>query len=172
MTVSIAQLRAVLAILNVYPEDVIAPMGSADHREQSERAMLIGLLHARTSGELRRMIDTTEETAASVIAHGVGSSHGEDVWAQADFDSRWLRDRVELLAAAATVDPTPILLDAAARSADATAALLALSRNPNDPAAEYRWQRALHGLGQAYRSINDEYIDRSNTVTAPLRQLI
>ncbi|WP_280195991.1 hypothetical protein [Nocardia farcinica] len=62
-----------------------------------------------------------------------------------------------------------MLLDAAARSADAAAALLALSRRPAGELADGWWQRALTDLGEAYHLINDEYVGRSNTVTAPLR---
>jgi hypothetical protein len=168
--VTIAQLRAVLAILRIDPAEI----GGQDHGAGfrgpvSERSLLVGLLYRAASGELRRVLTMTEGGGAHSAAPSTRQIDGENASEQAGFDARWLRDRIEALAAETTIDPAPILLDAAARSADATEALLSLSRNPGDGDAESRWQQALDDLGRAYHLINDEYVERTNATTAPLR---
>src|SRR5690606_23996175 len=111
VVVTIAQLRAVLAILRVDPSG-----SEGVHRGPAdEQADLVSLLHRVISGELQ-----------------------------------------QLAAAATAPAPAPALLDAAAHSAHATAALLALSRRPEGAAAEDRWQGALYDLGTAYHLLNDE----------------
>ncbi|MFD0366275.1 hypothetical protein ACFQZZ_32980 [Nocardia sp. GCM10030253] len=172
MMLTIAQLRAVLAILRIDPAEIGAQDGGRGFPGPvSERSLLVGLLYRAVSGELRRVLTTsmTEDEVAHTAAMSTRPVNGENACEQAGFDARWLRDRIDALAAETTVDPAPILLDAAARSADATEALLSLSRNPGDGDAESRWLQALDDLGQAYHLINDEYVERSNATTAPLR---
>ncbi|BAD57179.1 hypothetical protein IU443_04935 [Nocardia farcinica] len=159
--VTIAQLRAVLAILRVDPQESVAA-----HRDPaSEQAELVGLLHRVVSGELRQVL--TADPAHPLAE--VGAVLDESPTEQVCFEACLLHDHIDALAGAATADPAPVLLDAAARSADAAAALLALSRRPAGELADGWWQRALTDLGEAYHLINDEYVGRSNTVTAPLR---
>jgi hypothetical protein len=172
MMVTIAQLRAVLAILHIDPAEIGAKSSDAAPRGQgSERAVLVGLLHRTVSDELRRVITATmtDDEIAHAATMSIQPVRGENACEQADFDARWLRDRIEALAVDMTVDPAPVLLDAAARSTDAAAALLSLSRHPGNVDAEARWQRALTDLGQAYHLINDEYVGRTNEITAPLK---
>ncbi|WP_157171870.1 hypothetical protein [Nocardia higoensis] len=157
---TIAQLRAVLAILRV---DTSGSVGS--HRGPAdEQADLVGLLHRVISGELRQVMADEHGVAPG----GVPAALDENPTEQACFEARLLHDRIGVLAGTAVADPAPALLDAAVRSAHATAALLALSRRPGGAAAEERWQRALDDLGEAYHLINDEYIGRANSVTAPM----
>lgn len=168
--VTIAQLRAVLSILRVDPDEVGARLGDTGLRgPNTERAMLVGLLHRVASSELRQVITTTEDDeAAKAAAVSAQPADGENATEQVRFDAQWLHDRIGALAAGITVDPVPVLLDAAARSTDAAEALLLLSRNPRGGDAEARWERALDDLGWAYHLINDERVGRSNTTTAPL----
>jgi hypothetical protein len=166
--VTIAQLRAVLAILRVEADS------AGEHARESEmgaeRAMLVGLLHRLASSELRRVItDTASEdeivraTEASTI-----SMDGENPTEQARFDAHWLHDRIEVLAAHTVTDPAPVLLDAAGRAAEAAEVLLALSRNPRSGDAENRWRTALDDLAAAYHMINDKHIEQANTTTQPI----
>ncbi|MGV9616490.1 hypothetical protein [Nocardia xishanensis] len=149
--VTIAQLRAVLAILRIDPDKADPPFdGPRDATTQ--RALLVGLLQHVVGGESPRANFAHEDPAERMCADAVE-----------------LHDRIDAMAADAIVEPAPALLAAAVRSADATAALLELSRNPVGSEAEMRWQRALTDLGQAYHLLNDEYVGRSNTTTAPLR---
>ncbi|MEU7766647.1 hypothetical protein AB0B25_16150 [Nocardia sp. NPDC049190] len=169
--VTIAQLRAVLSILRVDPDAVGVRLGQAGMRgPHAERAMLVGLLHRVASSELREVVTTTMDDAEAAMAAAASalSVNGENSTEQARFDARWLHERIGVLAAGTTVEPVPVLLDAAARSTDAAEALLQLSRNPRGGAADARWQRALDDLGHAYHLINDERVGRSNTTTAPL----
>ncbi|WP_067855556.1 hypothetical protein [Nocardia shimofusensis] len=158
--VTIAQLRAVLAILRVDTSGAVAAhRGAAD-----EQADLVGLLHRVVSGELCRMMAEGHEPTPS----GALARLGENPTEQACFEARLLHDQIGVLAGAAALDPAPVLLAAAARSAHATAALLAVSRGPHGAMAEEWWRRALDDLGEAYHLANDEYIDRANSVTAPM----
>ncbi|WP_454197607.1 hypothetical protein [Nocardia sp. Marseille-Q1738] len=169
--VTIAQLRAVLSILRVDPDEVGAQLGDTGLRgPNAERVLLVGLLHRVASSELRQVITTTmdEEGAARAAAVSTRPVDGENPTEQARFDAHWLHDRIGALAAGTTVEPVPVLLDAAARSTDAAEALLQLSHNPRGYEAEIRWERALDDLGRAYHLINDERVGRSNTTTAPL----
>lgn len=157
--VTIAQLRAVLAILRVDTSGAVAAhRGPAD-----EQADLVGLLHRVVSGELCRMMAEGQGTPPGALA-----ALGENPAEQACFEARLLHDQIGVLAGTAVADPAPALLAAAARSAHATAALLALSRRPQGAMSEEWWLRALDDLGEAYHLTNDEYIDRANSVTAPM----
>ncbi|RBO93606.1 hypothetical protein DFR74_10222 [Nocardia puris] len=147
--VTIAQLRAVLAILHIQPEPWPDPARPLD--PAAEHARLLDMVHRVVTGELQR---------AAVPGRSTD---------QARTDARWLHDRIDALAEDATVDPAPVLLDAAARSAGATEVLLTLTGNPAGGEADSYWRRALTDLGHAYHLINDEYVGRSNTTTAPLR---
>ncbi|WP_431950480.1 hypothetical protein [Nocardia lijiangensis] len=149
--VTIAQLRAVLAILHIDPDALDPPFGSP-RDATAERALLVGLLQHVVGGASRQAMTAHEDPAERMCA-----------------DATELHDRIGAMAADATAEPAPALLAAAARSSDATAALLELSRNPAGGEAETRWLRALTDLGQAYHLLNDEYVGRSNTTTAPLR---
>lgn len=158
--VTIAQLRAVLAILRVDTSGAVA----AHRGPAEEQADLVGLLHRVIAGELWQTM------AADQISTPGGGLPGlvENPTEQACFAARLLHDQIGVLASAAVADPAPALLDAAARSAHAAAALLALSRRPEGAVAEEWWQRALDDLGEAYHLTNDEYVGRANIVTAPM----
>ncbi|MET8778702.1 hypothetical protein AB0H49_31395 [Nocardia sp. NPDC050713] len=149
--VTIAQLRAVLAILHIDP-DAVDPPFDGPRDAAAERALLVGLLRHVVGGEPRHAIPVAEDPAERMCA-----------------DAAELHDRIGAMAEDATAEPAPVLLAAATRSADATTALLELSRNPAGSDSEIRWRRALTDLGQAYHLLNDEYVGRSNTTTAPLR---
>ncbi|MBF6340776.1 hypothetical protein IU450_33505 [Nocardia abscessus] len=169
--VTIAQLRAVLSILRVDPDEVGARLGDLGLRgPDAERVLLVGLLHRIASSELRQVVTTTmdDTEAARAAAMSTLPVNGENPTEQVRFDAHWLHDRIGALAAGTTVDPVPVLLDAAARSTDAAEVLLLLSRNPRGHDADSRWERALDDLGRAYHLINDERVGRSNTTTAPL----
>lgn len=168
--VTIAQLRAVLAILHIDPVEIGEPDSTGLRGPDSERSLLVGLLYHALGGEMRQVLATatTSDEVARAAAMSARQAPYANACVQAGVDARRLRDRIEALAAETTVDPAPILLDAAARSADATETLLALSRNPGDGDAESRWRQALDDLGQAYHLINDEYVERTNATTAPL----
>ena len=158
--VTIAQLRAVLAILRVDTSGVVAAhRGPAD-----EQADLVGLLHRVISGELWQVMAVDQIPAPGGGLTGLDENPTE----QACFEARLLHDQIGVLAGAAVAAPAPVLLDAAARSAHATAALLALSRRPEGAVAEEWWLRALDDLGEAYHLINDEYVGRAITVTTPM----
>ncbi|WP_431969672.1 hypothetical protein [Nocardia sp. bgisy134] len=150
--VTIAQLRAVLAILHVDPDNNLDPPFDGPRDVTAERALLVGLLQHVVGGESGQVNTAHEDAAERMCADAVE-----------------LHDRIDAMAADATAEPAPALLAAAVRSADATAALLELSRSPVGGEAESRWRRALTDLGQAYHLLNDEYVGRSNTQTAPLR---
>ncbi|MBF6229235.1 hypothetical protein IU470_29610 [Nocardia abscessus] len=164
-------MRAVLSILRVDPDEVGAQLGDTGLRgPDAERVLLVGLLHRIASSELREVVTTMmdDTEAARAAARSTLPVNGENPTEQVRFDAHWLHDRIGALAAGTTVDPVPVLLDAAARSTDAAEVLLLLSRNPRGHDADTRWERALDDLGRAYHLINDERVGRSNTTTAPL----
>ena len=170
--VTIAQLRAVLAILHVDPDRVGAHIHlDTGVGQAAEQVMLVGLLHRLASTELRRVITASmsEGDAARATAVSTRPLNGENPTDQPIFDAHWLRQRIGALAATNAVDPAPVLLEAAARAADAAEALLRLSRDPHGAAAESHWQRILEDLSTAYHLSNDEHVDAANTMTQPLQ---
>ncbi|MFR9752522.1 hypothetical protein ACL02S_16010 [Nocardia sp. 004] len=169
--ITIAQLQAVLSILRIDPDVVGVRSGDPAPRDpNTERMLLAGLLHRVAGSALRQIVTsaTDDEAVVRAVTMSTVPLRGENPTEQVLFDAHWLHDRIGTLAECATVDPVPVLLDAAARAVAAAEALLLLSRNPRGDDADTRWEWALDDLGHAYHLINDERVGRSNTVTAPL----
>ncbi|MFC8528806.1 hypothetical protein [Nocardia sp. NPDC057227] len=169
--VTMAQLRAVLAVLNVEPDQpgVLRPV-DPDHGV--EQAKLAGLVHRVLGDEVRRVIGTADdadqrERRWSAAAGGLPPT-AEVTAERARFDARQLSNRIEVLAADAAAEPVPVLLDAAARAADAAAVLVQLSRHPLGAETETLWRAALDDLAAAYHLINDEHEELAATATRPL----
>ncbi|WP_280267347.1 hypothetical protein [Nocardia wallacei] len=161
-----AQLRAVLAVLQVGADDLAAGATAPDR--SVEHAELAGLLHRVISKELREVIvaaplGETERrwSAANAV------QPGEVVLSeQAQFDARWLRDRIATLVSHSGPDPIPALLAAAVQAVDAATALLALARDPHGMGSQDAWQAVIDDLATAFHLVNDEH----NGITQPIRQ--
>ncbi|MBF6174912.1 hypothetical protein [Nocardia blacklockiae] len=162
-----AQLRAVLAVLqagaNGAAIDGLARDPSIEHAE------LAGLLHRLISNELREVIvaaplgETGRRWSAAAT---VPASPGETTLSeQAQFDARWLRDRIATLVSRSGPEPIPALLAAAVQAVDAATALLALARDPHGDGSDGAWQAAIDDLATAFHLVNDEH----NSVTRPIR---
>ncbi|RDI49414.1 hypothetical protein [Nocardia mexicana] len=160
-----AQLRAVLAVLQVGgTTGGTAPDPSVEHAE------LAGLLHRVISNELREVIvaaplGETERrwSAASAVVPAMPGERG--LSEQAQFDARWLRDRIATLVSRSGPDPIPALLAAAVQAVDAATALLALSRDPHGIGSQDAWQAVIDDLATAFHLVNDEH----NGITQPIR---
>ncbi|WP_345495346.1 hypothetical protein [Nocardia callitridis] len=168
---TIAQLRAVLAILHVDPDRVGAHIPpDSDRGQATQQAVMVGLLHRLASAELRRVV--TASASDRDTANAAVESEpvlGDNPAEQACFDASLLQLRIGALAANTKVDPAPVLLDAAARAADAAGVLVRLSREPHGADAESRWQRVLEDLSAAYHLSNDEHVSAANVMTQPIR---
>ncbi|WP_069166757.1 hypothetical protein [Nocardia altamirensis] len=166
---TIAQLRAILAVLHIDPGDIDAlAYTDTDNDPAVERAKLAALLQCVFSSELRSAVTNTADqhelarrwTAASTQR----ALDGENATEQAHFDAHWLHNRIDALAPRHTSDQAPVLLDAAARAAEAAQVLLSLSGNPHGDGTESLWQTALDDLASAFHLINDEH----NAITQPI----
>ncbi|QIS03541.1 hypothetical protein F5X71_15505 [Nocardia brasiliensis] len=165
---TIAQLRAILAVLNIDPGETDALV--TDGIDPAvERAKLAALLQRVFSSELRSAVTNTpdqQELARRWTAASTQSAlDGENATEQAHFDAHWLHNRIDALAPRHTSDQAPVLLDAAARAAEAAQVLLSLSSgNPHGDGTESLWQTALDDLASAFHLINDEH----NAITQPI----
>ncbi|MFJ1457330.1 hypothetical protein [Nocardia wallacei] len=160
-----AQLRAVLAVLQVGAEDAAADGAARD--PSVEHAELTGLLHRLISNELREVIVAAPlgETGRRWSAAATVPVGETTLSEQAQFDARWLRDRIATLVSRSGPDPIPALLAAAVQAVDAATALLALSRDPFGDGSESAWQSVIDDLATAFHLVNDEH----NSVTQPIR---
>lgn len=163
-----AQLRAVLAVLQVGAEDAAADGIARD--PSVEHAELTGLLHRLISNELREVIVAAPlgetgrrwSAAATVLPEPPGRTTLSE---QAQFDARWLRDRIATLVSRSGPEPVPALLAAAVQAVDAATALLALARDPFGDGSDSAWQSVIDDLATAFHLVNDEH----NSVTQPIR---
>ncbi|MBB5911935.1 hypothetical protein BJY24_000802 [Nocardia transvalensis] len=160
-----AQLRAVLAVLQAGADTVELP------RDPSvEHAELTGLLHRLVSNELREVIvaaplgETGRRWSAATTAVPEPTG-GSTLSEQAQFDARWLRDRIATLVSRSGPDPVPALLAAAVQAVDAATALLALARDPHGDGSDGAWQSVIDDLATAFHLVNDEH----NSFTQPIR---
>ena len=163
-----AQLRAVLAVLQVGRNGADADGFAED--PSIEHAELAGLLHGVISSELREMIVAAplgETGRRWSAATGVAPQRPGAVTLseQAQFDARWLRDRIATLVSHSGPNPIPALLAAAVQAVDAATALLALARDPHGQDCDDAWQAVIDDLATAFHLVNDEH----NDVTRPIR---
>lgn len=169
--VTMAQLRAVLAVLNVEPE-AQGELRPVDPDLGVEQAKLAGLVHRVLGDEVRRVVtaaaDDDQRARRWTAAAGELSPADEVTAERAGFDARHLSNRMEVLAGRAVAEPAPVLLDAAARAADAAAVLVQLSRHPIGADTEALWRAALDDLAAAYHLINDEHEVLAATSTQPI----
>ncbi|WP_024799329.1 hypothetical protein [Nocardia sp. BMG51109] len=159
-----AQLRAVLAVLQVGRNG--SPSGGSAEDPTIEHAELAGLLHHVISNELREVIvaaplgETGRRWSAATALPSESPGAGT-LSEQAQFDARWLRDRIATLVSRSGPEPVP----AAVQAVDAATALLALARDPHGDGSDGAWQAAIDDLATAFHLVNDEH----NSCTQPIR---
>ncbi|MEU7214307.1 hypothetical protein [Nocardia iowensis] len=163
--VTIAQLRAIMAVLHVDTESVAAVGDAA-----VERAELAAVLHALVSDALRRSVVEAPLgqcaeiwSAAATAGHTALADTG--LAEQAQFDANWLRQHITTLSSNDAPASTATLLTAAATAIDAATILLAVARNPTGDGSRDAWQAAITHLAYAFHLTNDEY----NDLTQPVR---
>ncbi|MFJ4649964.1 hypothetical protein ACIP5Y_01680 [Nocardia sp. NPDC088792] len=161
--VTIAQLRAVLALLHIETDQFRTDQFPALDAEnaaltpEAEHAALLTALHRCISTELQRARTGTPADPSEL-----------DPLDQAAKYAAALHTRIRDLAGHTTAAPIPALLAVANHATAATRALLSVGRHPYSGESDSRWRQAIAELGHAHQLLRTEYIDHSNTATMPL----
>ncbi|MBB5916017.1 hypothetical protein BJY24_004929 [Nocardia transvalensis] len=163
--VTTAQMRAVLAVLDVDVETLVT-VGDTD----IERAELAAVLQSVARRALRASVTEAPlgECARAWSAAAVAATvSGNEMSEQVQFDAIWLRQQIAALAVRTAPAPTRALLTAAAQAIDAAAILTAIARSPTGYGSRDGWQAALADLACAFRAVTDEH----NELTRPGPQI-